>query len=56
MSGFLRRFPLTGPGAVDSQSRGLTRLPCAGANPAWLRHTCMEALSPPWRRWQRTVG
>jgi hypothetical protein len=42
--------------AVDSQSRVLTRLPDAGGNPAWRRHTRMEALSPPWWRMQRTVG
>jgi hypothetical protein len=56
MSGFFLFFPLTGPGAVDSQSRVLTRFPDAGANPAWLHHTRLEALSPPWWRLQSTVG
>jgi hypothetical protein len=56
MSGFFLFFPLTGLGAVSSQSRVLTRLPDAGANPVWLHHTRMEALSPPWWRVQRTVG
>jgi hypothetical protein len=53
---FFLFFPLTGLGAVYSQSRVLTRFPDAGANPAWLHHTRIEALSPPWWRLQRTVG
>jgi hypothetical protein len=56
LSGFFLFFPLTGLGAVDSQSRVLTRVPDAGANPVWLHHTRIEALSPPWWRLQRTVG
>ena len=55
MSGFFLFFPLTGLGAGYSQSRVLTRFPDAGANPVWLHHTRMEALSPPWWRLHRTV-
>jgi len=56
LSGFFLFFPLTGLGAVYRQSRVLTRFPDAGANPVWLHHTRIAALSPPWWRLQRTVG
>src|SRR6267142_3137042 len=45
-SGFFLFFRLTGPGAVDIWSRGLTSFPSAGADRTCLHHTHIEALSP----------
>ena len=40
---------------MSRRSCVLTSFLCPGDHPVWLHQTLMEALAPPWRRWQRTV-